>query len=918
MKLKPARGDQQPLAAAMQGLRDRLLPLLQIAAITLLFACYEAAKESFLPALTKWQSHYLSICMTAIISTIVVYYTHARFAAYRLYLAERKRIVTQLMPNEHRLESLLRLAQSHANSVEELLDCALEEAVAFTGSKIGYIFHYDEQTQVITLNSWSREAMKQCAMAERPAVYQLDKTGLWGEPIRQRKAIIVNNYRAPNPFKKGYPQGHVHVTSLLSIPVFIQGRIVAVVGVGNKAADYEQADVRQLTLLMDSVWNIVERKRVEASLRASEQRHRLFAENVTDIIWTIDLRGLVTYVSPSARQLWGYTPEELLELPFAELWAPSSTELVCKRLADTIAMAKANNRIEPGQLELELRCKDGSTRWGDVSYSGMYNESGELIALQGVTRDATERRRMEDELRTAKDAAEAANRAKSQFLATMSHEIRTPLTAVLGYADLMLDQSLDLRSRHDYLAAIGRNGQHLLTLINDILDLSKIEAGKLALNLGRCNLAAVLSDVVSMARPQAKQHGNSLSVQYDGAIPECIHADAVRLRQALTNLVGNAVKFTENGAVSLQVSFLPEWRNDRAAVRIDVIDTGVGIPEDMLPQLFQPFTQADATMARKYGGSGLGLAIARRLVEMAGGELTVHSAPGRGSTFTVTVPAGTLPGIKMLDAPAEALTESPANVPTGHVLQGVRVLLAEDGVDNQALIETVLRKAGASVAIAENGRVAVDKALAEAFDLILMDINMPVMDGYQATRLLRSEGYERPIVALTANAMVEDVARSLEAGCNDHLTKPIDRQGLIRAVAKHVGKDIAVVAAGPAQTVQMESVAESPVESLFADDPDIEPILNEFVANLAGYAGEMRLSLANGDYESLQRQAHKLKGSGGGYGYPTLTEASKRLEDAGKARDGDAAAAALEQVTRLCAAIAAGHKTPISTGSDPS
>ena len=384
--------------------------------------------------------------------------------------------------------------------------------------------------------------------------------------------------------------------------------------------------------------------------------------------------------------------------------------------------------------------------------------------------------------------AECANRAKSEFLANMSHEIRTPMTSILGYTDLLMDDSLSAADRKTFLATVRRNGEHLLQLINDILDLSKIEAGKMVMDLGPCHLPSTVADVASMMRPRAEQRRSSLEVRYAGPLPETIHTDGDRLRQVIVNLVGNAVKFTENGSIRIGVSFLPQWRSDQSAVSVEVTDTGIGIRQEALPHLFQPFTQAESSTTRKYGGTGLGLAISRQIVTALGGELTVRSAPGEGSTFTVTIPTGDIAGVNLLESPGEVICEDEAGTrwtPDAGVLRGVKILLAEDSVDNQELLRTVLGNVGAEVEVVENGRLAVERAETGAFDVVLMDMNMPEMDGYEATRRLRDRGYQRPILALTANAMSGDCERCLAAGCNAHLAKPIDRKQLIETVAQY-------------------------------------------------------------------------------------------------------------------------------------
>jgi CheY-like chemotaxis protein len=326
-------------------------------------------------------------------------------------------------------------------------------------------------------------------------------------------------------------------------------------------------------------------------------------------------------------------------------------------------------------------------------------------------------------------------------------------------------------------------------LINNILDLSKIEAGKMAMDLGPCHIPSTVADVASMMRSRAEQRGSSFEVRYAGPLPETIQTDSNRLRQVIVNLVGNAVKFTENGSIRIVVSFLPQWRSGQSAVSVEVTDTGIGIHQEALPRLFQPFMQAESSTTRKYGGSGLGLAISRQIITALGGELTAHSAFGKGSTFTLTIPTGDITGIKLLQSPGEVTCEDETGTrwtpAAAAVLWGVKILLAEDSIDNQKLLCAVLSNVGAEVEVVENGRLAIERVQTIAFDVVLMDMNMPEMDGYEATRRLRDGGYQGPILALTANAMAGDREQCLAAGCNAHLAKPIDRKQLIETVAQY-------------------------------------------------------------------------------------------------------------------------------------
>jgi signal transduction histidine kinase/ActR/RegA family two-component response regulator len=392
------------------------------------------------------------------------------------------------------------------------------------------------------------------------------------------------------------------------------------------------------------------------------------------------------------------------------------------------------------------------------------------------------------------DAVQQSNQAKSEFLANMSHEIRTPMTAILGFNDILLDNATEPEDI-DAARTVKENGKYLINLINDILDLSKIEAGKIDVEKIQCSPYQVLSEVVSLVSVRAKAKNLSLEIEYDGPIPESIQSDPTRLRQILINLTGNAIKFTETGKIRLVVRLL-DAESDESKIQFDVVDSGIGMTEEQIAKLFKPFQQADSSTTRKFGGTGLGLAISKRLAEKLGGDIVVKSIYGEGSTFGITVETGSLDSIRLLDNPTEAdiLTDTNKKPAPSKITLDCQILLAEDGPDNQRLISFVLKKAGAKVAVAENGQIAHDLALAARdegtpFDVILMDMQMPVMDGYDATGKLREAGYAGPIIALTAHVMSTDRAKCLAAGCDDYTTKPIDRNTLIAKVAQYTSHE---------------------------------------------------------------------------------------------------------------------------------
>jgi signal transduction histidine kinase len=384
------------------------------------------------------------------------------------------------------------------------------------------------------------------------------------------------------------------------------------------------------------------------------------------------------------------------------------------------------------------------------------------------------------ELTAARAAAEAANQAKTEFLANMSHEIRTPMTAILGYADVLHTGDLDEREQAEHIGTIRRNGEHLLTIINDILDLSRIEASRMRVETRPANIRAIVEEVTATMRGRAAAKGVSLDVEYVWPLPEIIQSDPVRIRQVLINLVGNAVKFTDQGLVRIRVC----CEAGAGPLTLEITDTGAGMTADQIAALFRPFTQADTSLTRRHGGTGLGLTISRRLAQMLGGDIAVSSTPGKGSVFTVHLATGPLEGVRMLHG-REGSATPPVEPPcTATPALAGRILLVEDGVDNQRLLSFHLRKAGARVEIAPHGRAGIEafdaaRRRGEPFDLVLMDMQMPVMDGYDATRELRLQGVTTPIIALTAHAMSGDREKCLRAGCDDFNTKPIDRCVLI-------------------------------------------------------------------------------------------------------------------------------------------
>ena len=400
---------------------------------------------------------------------------------------------------------------------------------------------------------------------------------------------------------------------------------------------------------------------------------------------------------------------------------------------------------------------------------------------------------MMQDMQIARQQAEIAARSKGKFLANMSHEIRTPMTAILGYADLMTNPSQSSDERENCIQTIRRNGKHLLTIINDILDLSKIDAGMMTVERISISPGPIVAEILSLMRPRALEQRLQLNARYTSAIPLTIHSDPTRLRQILLNLIGNALKFTKSGSVTLDISLSNPDGDEPAKLVFKVIDTGIGMTPVQREQLFEAFSQADNSVTRKFGGTGLGLTISKRLSQMLGGDISVTSELGQGSTFVVEIETGPLVGPMTYECPDEAMIEPVESTNPTTLKPGSRILLAEDGLDNQRLISFILKKADAEVTVVENGQLAFDAAIAadkanQPYDVILMDMQMPVLDGYNATRQLRQQGYCRPIIALTAHAMRGDRDKCIDAGCDDYTTKPINKVALLTMIQKHIDR----------------------------------------------------------------------------------------------------------------------------------
>jgi PAS domain S-box-containing protein len=705
-------------------------------------------------------------------------------------ITERKRAEEALSRRIH-FESLLRdVSARFVDAPIEELDAVIQGALARIGEFLGldraYVFQFDrDRTFMDNTHEWCAPGIE--AQMDNLQRLRTDAVPVWTEKMLGFENIQIHSVAdLPEAWANERclleAQG---IRSLIAVPVSHEQNLLGFVGFDavHAARGWESEETLLLRILGDLLGSAFQRKWSEERLRESERQYRLIAEQSTDVIWTVDASLRYTFVTPSVRDMFHSEPGELLGTGLLDHLTGASRETAaCEidKIFDRHNLGLSGEETQ--RLELQQARRDGSVFWTEVLFSPLRDETGRIAGFQGATRDITERKRAEDALVKVKQA-EAANQAKSEFLANMSHEIRTPLNSIMGMLQLAMLKNADACVQ-DYLDMGRRSSEHLLEVINDVLDLSKIESGRVRLSREPFSLRELLQTTVEPFALAAQEKGLRIETAVGETVPEHLVGDRGRLRQILTNLVSNSIKFTESGRIGLSVRTDATGPAPSGSVRLafEVSDTGIGIPADKLESIFDIFSQAGGrSYHAKYGGTGLGLSIVKKLVEMLDGRVRVDSVEGSGSTFAFTAL------FEIGDTPRAAdriVRCARADVPP------LRILVAEDSRMNRIFTKELLEDKGHRVEVASNGREALAALAAQPFDLVLMDVEMPEIDGLKAVERIRLGAVEgvdpnMPVIALTAHALNEHRERFLSAGMTDYLSKPVKIEDLEMVMAKY-------------------------------------------------------------------------------------------------------------------------------------
>ena len=760
-------------------------------------------------------------------------------------------------------------ALAESSSLEQAAPTILEAVCGALGWRMGALWAVEQHADLLRcVEVWHpSRAAPEFAAATRSHRFARG-VGMPGRVWASGQPAWIRDVRQDENFPRAGIAAREGLAAALGFPIAAGGEVVGVMEFfSDEILQPDQELLQMLHALGSQIGQFVERKRAEQEL------DRFFTLSI-DMLCIAGYDGYFKRLNPAWERTLGYSAGELTSAPFIDFVHPDDRAAT---LGETQKLATGENTVS---FENRYRAKDGSYRWL------LWNATpfAQHQVIYAAARDITERKRAESSIERLRAEAEAANRAKSEFLARMSHEIRTPLNVVIGMGDV-LERTLLNTEQRQYVRIFQRAGSDLLALINDILDLSKVESGRIVLEEIDFELPGVIEAAVEMMSMRAREKGIELQHQILPDVPGRLIGDPDRLHQVLINLLSNALKFTARGRVLVRVQLERETARG-VTLRFSVSDTGIGIARDKLDLIFEAFTQADASTTRKYGGTGLGLAISKRLVELMQGRIWAESEPGAGTTFIFTANFG----VAALETPERHhdWAESPEAIRAGPI-GALRILVVEDSEENRFLVQQYLRDLGCHLEFAENGQIAIEKYCSDGYDLVLMDLQMPVMDGYAATRRIRGwEGEQKrsltPIIALTASALEGELKKAMEAGCTACLRKPIRLVTLLEAIGKYT-----------ARTGAGSTAAE---RILIHADARLRAVIPGYLENRLADVRVILNAVERGDYEAIAGLGHKMSGSGSGYGFTRITEIGAALERAAKQRNAEEVRARVSELSR--------------------
>jgi PAS domain S-box-containing protein len=607
----------------------------------------------------------------------------------------------------------------------------------------------------------------------------------------------------------------------------------------------------------------------------------------------MDFDKCICFVNMAACRMFGYTIDEMMGENLHRLIAPSQ---YLNSFENGFEMFRNTGEgvVVGRTVEIEGKRKSGNVFPVELSISSTELD-GRWYAV-GVIRDISDRKRIESEIIEARKDAENASRIKSEFLTNMSHEIRTPLNSIIGTAELLSETRLDDEQKK-YLKLMQESGKNLLILLNDILEVSQIEAGKITLDTVLFSLKNTVEKVHRLLNHRVLEKGLELTCEIQDNVPDLLIGDPERLVQIIVNLVGNAIKFTEEGSIRIEITRVQNTEKG-VLLSFSITDTGIGIPQAKLDSIFSSFTQVDQSLTRKYGGTGLGLAISRNLVGLMNGEISVKSLPGHGSSFTFSAEFGIASNPE--GSSKEESEKSDVRDGSPGELHSLRILLVDDSPDNRFLVRAFLKLEECHIEEAVNGHEAIQKYENSDWDVILMDMQMPEVDGYEATSRIREiesvKGMVHvPIVALTAHSMDSEVKKCLDAGCDVYLSKPIDKVSLIRTISEVSHPASERVMNGTSEADKLHPEKEKAIRVKV--DPELMDLIPGYLNHRREDIVKIRELLNKGDFRSVERCGHSMKGTGGSYGFDGITQIGALIEEAGKARNTDAVNEGVEQLS---------------------